>query len=373
MTPYPALPLSHGGRVRTFQLAKGLVKLGAEVDLVCPWGPGQPRSEHVVDGVRLRPMLFPTLPLLAVSDDWLPSALPVAWEARLPRARSLLREAAGYDIAQFELAGHGPWIERLPAGVRAVYAAHNVDTDFARARVAGAGGLRRRAAERVAELERRAVTASDMVLACTDGDAARFRELYGADTRCAVVPNGFDDDLLGLDRGELRNRQRRELGVDPDELLLLFVGGGAAHNRDAVRVLADDVLPAVGRPARLVVAGKAADAAPSTADRVTALGYVDDLRPWLAAADVGLNPVAYGSGSNLKVAEYLAAGLTVVTTPVGSRGFERWRERLRIADLTKFATELESVPAADGPAPGIEDLAWSGIAARLHALYAELA
>ena len=372
MTPYPALPLSHGGRVRTFQLAKGLVRLGSEVDIVCPWSPGQPRSEYRLDGVLIRPAFFPTLPLLAISDDWLPSALPLAWQARLPPARALLKDAARYDIAQFEISGQGPWMERLPAGVRAVYASHNVDADFARERVAGAGGLRRRAARTVADLERRTVTASDLVLACTAEDAGRFRTLYGESVRCEVVPNGFGDEVLGLDRAALRDGLRRELAIGDDELLLLFVGGGAEHNRQAVRALQEDVLPATKRPARLVVVGKAGEALSAENERATAIGFVDDLMPWLAAADVGLNPVAYGSGSNLKVAEYLAAGLPVVTTPVGSRGFERWADRMRVVELGDFALALESLPPPAGRPPGIEELAWSGIAERLHGLYEEL-
>ena len=372
MTPYPALPLSHGGRVRTFQLARGLVRAGGEVDLVCPWSPGQPRKEYVVDGVRIRPILFPTTPLLALPDDWLPSALPLSWEARVGRGRSLLREAAGYDIAQFEVSGQGPWAERVPAGVKRVYASHNVDADFDVARGTRGGGLRRRMAGRLGDLERRLVAASDLVLACTEEDAERFGARYGAGTRRAVVPNGFDDELLELDRDPLREKLRGELGLATDELLLLFVGGGAEHNRRAVRALEQEVMPAVRRRAQLVVIGKAADALSGEGERVRSLGYVDDLRPWLAAADVGLNPVAYGSGSNLKVAEYLAAGLPVLTTPIGSRGFERWAERMRIATLGEFAEALQALPQADGPPPGIEDLAWSGIARRLHALYAGL-
>jgi len=372
MTPYPALPLSHGGRVQTFQLARGLVQAGGEVDLVCPWSPGQPRGEYAVDGVRIRPTLFPTTPLLALPEDLLPRALPLSWEARLGRARGLLRDAARYDIAQFEVSGQGPWAERVPAGVKKVYASHNVDADFDLARARGEGRLRRRIAARLGDMERRLVAASDLVLACTEEDAERFGARYGAGTPRAVVPNGFDDELLALDRDRLRDEHRRELALEPDELLLLFVGGGAEHNRRAVRTLELEVMPAVRRRARLVVIGKAAGALSREDERTRSVGYVEDLRPWLAAADVGLNPVAYGSGSNLKVAEYLAAGLPVLTTPIGSRGFERWADRMRIAQLTEFAQALEALPEADGPPPGIEDLAWSGIARRLHALYADL-
>ena len=372
MTPYPAFPLSHGGRVRTFQLARGLVRAGGEVDLVCPWSPGQPRAEYAIDGVRVRPTLFPTTPLLALPEDLLPRALPLSWEARLGRGRSLLRDAARYDIAQFEVSGQGTWAERVPAGVKKVYASHNVEAEFDLARGTRGGRLRRRIAGRLGDLERRLVAASDLVLACTDEDAERFGARYGADTPRAVVPNGFDDELLALDRDRLREEHRRELALDADELLLLFVGGGAEHNRRAVRALEQEVMPAVRRRARLVVIGKAGDALTGSDDRTRSIGYVEDLRPWLAAADAGLNPVAYGSGSNLKVAEYLAAGLPILTTPIGSRGFERWSDRMRIAELSGFADALQALPEAGGPPPGIEDLAWSGIARRLYALYADL-
>ena len=372
MTPYPALPLSHGGRVRTFQLARGLVQAGGEVDLVCPWSPGQPRAEYAIDGVRVRPTLFPTTPLLALPEDLLPRALPLSWEARLGRGRSLLRDAARYDIAQFEVSGQGTWAERVPAGVKKVYASHNVEAEFDLARGTRGGRLRRRIAGRLGDLERRLVAASDLVLACTDEDAERFGARYGTDTPRAVVPNGFDDELLALDRDRLRQEHRRELALDADELLLLFVGGGAEHNRRAVRALEQEVMPAVRRRARLVVIGKAGDALTGSDDRTRSIGYVEDLRPWLAAADAGLNPVAYGSGSNLKVAEYLAAGLPILTTPIGSRGFERWSDRMRIAELSGFADATGALPEAGGPPPGIEDLAWSGIARRLYALYADL-
>ena len=371
MTPYPALPLSHGGRVRTFQLARGLVRAGAEVDLVCPWSRGQ-RGNFEVDGVQIRPTLFPTTPLLPLPDDWLPSALPISWEARLGRARSLLRDAARYDIAQFEVSGQGPWAERVPAGVKKVYASHNVDADFDLARGTRGGGLRRRMAGRIGDLERRLVAASDLVLACTQDDADRFGERYGTGTPRAVVPNGFDDELLTLDRGRLRAAQRRELGMGDHELLLLFVGGRAEHNRRGVRALEQEVMPAIGRPARLVVIGKAGEALSGSGERVRWIDYADDLGPWLAAADVGLNPVEYGSGSNLKVAEYLAAGLPVLTTPVGSRGFEPWADRMRIAEIADFAAAVESIPGVSDAPPGIEELAWSRIAKRLHALYADL-
>ena len=41
--PFPALPLTHGGRVRAVELALGMARAGGHVDLACPWHPGIPR------------------------------------------------------------------------------------------------------------------------------------------------------------------------------------------------------------------------------------------------------------------------------------------------------------------------------------------
>ena len=55
---------------------------------------------------------------------------------------------------------------------------------------------------------------------------------------------------------------------------------------------------------------------------VVCLGAVSESAKWVAfqAADAGLNPMEQGSGTNIKMFEYAAAGLAVVSTPFGARG-----------------------------------------------------
>jgi glycosyltransferase involved in cell wall biosynthesis len=49
-------------------------------------------------------------------------------------------------------------------------------------------------------------------------------------------------------------------------------------------------------------------------------GEVPDIASYLQAADIALCPLVSGSGTSLKVIEYLAAGLPLVSTDVGVRG-----------------------------------------------------
>ena len=80
-------------------------------------------------------------------------------------------------------------------------------------------------------------------------------------------------------------------------------------------------------------------------------------RTLLAAADVALNPVLHGSGTNLKVIEYLASGVPVVSTAFGVRGLDVGNGRhLLVAEPHEMVAAVERVfadPAGvRGPGPG---------------------
>jgi glycosyltransferase involved in cell wall biosynthesis len=372
ITAHPILPLTHGGRVRTMGLAAGLVRTGATVDLLCPWAPGLPWRRFVHDGVTCIPHRFAANALRLVPNRVLPPLVGLSWQPFSLGPRRRLASAASYDVVQFEFCAYAAWMERLAGATEVVYSAHNVELDQHRGEAEETPRLRRWEG-RVAALERRAIRASDLVVTCTDADASRLAGLWGG-SAFAVIPNGFDEALLGAGRAAVRERARASLGIPPDASALLFVGGRAHHNRQAVEFLERDVVPRLGGAARLLVAGGCADDLPPPGDSsVLRLGYVEDLRPLLAAADVAVNPIAYGSGSNLKMAEYLAAGLPVVTTPIGARGFEQHLRAVRVAELDRFAEAVvETASARDARAVDVRELSWTRLGQRLSETYAEL-
>jgi glycosyltransferase involved in cell wall biosynthesis len=228
---------------------------------------------------------------------------------------------------------------------------------------------------RLEELERRSVESSDLVVTCTEADASRLVELYGA-VRPVVVPHGCDDRLLGLDRARLRASARASLGIGVDELCILFVGGPAHHNREAVVFLERELLPRLGTGATLLVVGRCGDRGRRVVRRgasMLRLGFVEDMRPLFAAADVAVNPVTYGSGSSLKLAEYIAARVPVVTTPVGMRGFERLQDRFLVSALGDFADAVRAAGGMTLPAgEALEELRWSVSGRRLYDAYDRL-
>lgn len=115
-------------------------------------------------------------------------------------------------------------------------------------------------------------------------------------------------------------RRRRELGVK--QPIALFMGSAHGPNIDAARVVIEAAaqLPDVHFLLLGSVCGEVRHW-----ERTANVGFADvvsdaEKSAWLDVCDIGLNPVVSGSGTNLKLIEYAAAGVPVVSTEFGVRG-----------------------------------------------------
>jgi glycosyltransferase involved in cell wall biosynthesis len=75
------------------------------------------------------------------------------------------------------------------------------------------------------------------------------------------------------------------------------------------------------------------------------LGVVDDVLKdtLLGVVDAALNPMTSGSGTNLKVLDYLAAGAPVITTEFGARGLDLTEAHVAFSGPADFAAALDAL------------------------------
>jgi glycosyltransferase involved in cell wall biosynthesis len=79
------------------------------------------------------------------------------------------------------------------------------------------------------------------------------------------------------------------------------------------------------KPIQFVLMGSVGNSldAQSAPDNVTITGYVeDDFEAHFDASDIALNPMLSGGGTNIKLFDYFARSLPVVSTPFGVRGID---------------------------------------------------
>ena len=224
---------------------------------------------------------------------------------------------------------------RLPA----LLDTHDVNADAIGARF----GERHPFTRLVARQEARALRRADRVCTCSALDRDRLVARYGIDgAKICVVPNGVDTEAVAREAGRPpAPALERALG---GARVLFFMGKPAYQpNAESLRFLAARVLPELERRApgrfRLLVCGGDPPPGLDTTGMVFA-GSVptEELYRCLHRADLCLSPTFTGSGTRLKVLEFMAAGKPVVATPKGAEGIEATADReLAICEGDAFA------------------------------------
>ena len=114
-------------------------------------------------------------------------------------------------------------------------------------------------------------------------------------------------------------------------------------NIDGIGFLMDEVWPIVlrARPAaQAVIVGRnppkaLIEAASSRGLAWRFTGYVDDVRPYVASADVYVIPLRIGSGTRIKAFEAMATGRPVSPPWLGSRGWRSYRRRIFLPPMQR--------------------------------------
>ncbi len=313
--PYLPVPPTSGGRMRMFELSRRVAER-AELHLFT-MASGKERRNPEIDPLlatyawhRVAPY-----PHLFLPEPGLPT------RAARGTPRSNLRAfAEAHRARRFDLV----WVEHV-YGARAALGAdlpwlldeHNVESDFLAGSIEArgpVGALGRWAVATMRAFEQKAWRAASRIVCVTEADADHIAAF--SPERPDVIPNGVAIERVPLVLPSARR------GAE-----VLFVGRmDHSPNQAAAHRLVERIMPQVwarAPQATLVLCGAnpPARVAALRGPRVEVTGTIPSVEPYLRRARVFANPLSHGAGSSLKVVEALAAGIPLVSTAVGVRGF----------------------------------------------------
>ena len=322
-------PTNRGGQIRTLETLKCLHRRH-EVHYAGLWNPkfpeGPARAKEYASFVYpvRRTVTDKTSPaFLFQLAKGLVTDMPVAvFRHRNDEMRAtvdrLLREHS-FDHVVCDFLSSAPHFSDLS---RAVLFQHNVEAMIWKRHVEHAiSPFRRtyfrRQARLMLEYEREVCRSVKNIIAVSDADAQKMRELYGV-SRVAAVPTGVDLDYF------------QPAGEAQPKTDLVFVGSmDWMPNIDGVVWFVNEVLPLIKRKlpdCSLAVVGRTPGrevtelAERESGIRIT--GTVEDVRPWLWESKVSIVPLRIGGGTRLKIFEAMAARTPVVSTTVGAEGLD---------------------------------------------------
>ncbi len=373
LTPQLPYPPHQGASQRNFNLLAGLAA-HREIDLFSlltgdgyDAGPLETLIRHLVvapqprrpGSQRLRDTFLSPLPDMALRL-WNPDAFA--------RLHQHVRDHPP-DLIQIEGIEMAPYLYALrSAGVPlpvVIYDAHNAEyllqrrallADLRQPRRWAAAAYSAIQTAKLVRYERKLLHAVDAVVAVSEPDAQVLTELAPG-IQLAVAPNGVDLAYYSIDFPTL----------DPypsNGPHLVFTGKmDFRPNVDAALWFAERVLPALAdcHP-RFWIVGRdphpRLDILRSRPD-VTITGAVDDIRPYIAHADLVVVPLLAGGGTRLKLLEAMAMARPVISTRLGADGYPLTDgEQVALADSSaEFAASCRRL-LADRPAA--EALGWRG-------------
>jgi glycosyltransferase involved in cell wall biosynthesis len=349
-TTFPVYPPRGGGQSRIFNLYRNLAR-SVDVDLVTLCNRDEPAFEGMISP-GLREIRVPKSEAhhqkeaeYSRSVDWVPLTdvvMPVLYQETpvyVDALASCSREA-------FAVVASHPYVidalEHCAPSKPLWFEAHNVEYELKRD-IFPSSDAGKSLLDLVRRAESRCWHACEVAFACTMADLQALRGLYGNTHALSIeVPNGVAIDEVPFHSEFDRLRLKATLGLD-GRLVAVFMGSWHGPNLTAIEFLLSvaEKLPSV----TFVVVGSAGLAFGQRELPLNVLmtGPVDDEAKCilLGAADIALNPLTVGSGSNLKMLDYAAAGVPILSTGFGARGFAFTPGVHYIsAELDKYVLEL---------------------------------
>ena len=394
VAPYVTYPPRTGGDHRTHGLMKEFPEFGDSVVRYCQGGsPAMYRALDlrrrvtIADGYEERRHLHPIheLPkasmLLGYPNLFASSSLRAASDG-------LNQMLADADVVVVREPWQLPYVlDHAKPDAPVVYSSHNVETerfgDIDQPLFAG------RVQKRVGALERRAVEETDAIVCTSDRDAEVYRDQYNPGGSVITAPNGaYEEDIREHRPGsDDANRVRQRYEIPTDATVSLFMGSNYRPNVEAAEIVVD-IARELGdreREFHFLILGDVGNALDrnNLPSNVATTGYIDeDFEAHFDAADFALNPMVSGGGTNIKLIEYFARSLPVVSTPFGARGLDGHDgNHLLIADVDEILQTLERLSTNDeirrrignnGRALAAERYTWEASSRRLRNALHEL-
>jgi glycosyltransferase involved in cell wall biosynthesis len=202
--------------------------------------------------------------------------------------------------------------------------------------------IARQLLKKIYETERELCFNADIIMTCSQEDKEKLLELYNIKkNKIIVVPNGVDVNKTKFISIDTRKKLKKELGLE-NEKLVLFMGSWHKPNLEACEYIFEFARKTPDIKYLLMGSQCLAFENRKLPENIGLLGIVNEetKQRVFSLVDVAINPMTSGSGTNLKMFDYMAAGIPIITTEFGTRGMDN-KDCFIISDIENMAFTIK--------------------------------
>lgn len=272
------------------------------------------------------------------------SIFPLLAESSVEFVTTVRKEANKSDVIIFS----HPWMyPLLKTEVNfenkiIIYDSHNCEA-LLRKQILGETSFSQCIVNMVKFTEKELCESADLILACSDEDKNNFIKIYGTShEKIKVFPNGVDIDKIRPARDEEKIKCKKWVNISTNTAL--FIGSDYPPNVEAGNYIISTLADQCPNVTFLILGGVGDRLVKQSKTNVIITGSVndDEKKIYFTAADIAINPMIHGSGTNIKMFEFLAAGLPTISTPIGARGINN-SDNFVVADLRDFPNIIQNI------------------------------
>lgn len=174
------------------------------------------------------------------------------------------------------------------------------------------------------KVEKEVCEKAEFIMTCSEDDADSLAKLYEIDrSKIIAVPNGVACDETIYTPLSERIENRKALGLEKEKMCI-FMGSWHGPNLESCEKIFEIAPQCPDTKFFLMGSQCWYFRDKQIPANVGMLGLVSDEEKnrIFSTVDFALNPMLSGSGTNLKMFDYMAAGIPVITTEFGSRGID---------------------------------------------------
>lgn len=306
-----------GGRNRFYNLAMQLIKKGEKIIILQPSRYKESNNNSLAETHYFKTN-FGNRGFGMITDfniDFI-----VKFAKILPKRKiDIIQVSSPYGIISSKLV-----TKLLQRDISVIYDAHNFEPDINKHALKNpkATFLEKMFALIYAPLQVRvAVVCADHIISVSQEDRAQFIKKCGIDgKKITVIPSGVN--IIDLATLKDANKTRSAFGIDKNRLVIIF-HGSYFHppNREAIDLIKNYIAPEIMKVDDDILFVIAGSGVPVFAkDNLKSIGFAEDIYSLLHAADLAIVPVLNGSGTRLKILDYMGIGLPIVSTKKGIEG-----------------------------------------------------